>query len=195
MAFSPGLTRKTHFEWQRLKGRTKDVLFLWHLRDGNGYLISGPRINTAMPPVLYLFLRTLQIWKLRMMTITLSLCFQSPPGAAVFAFLNVVIEYTSCLMVGCVLDCAKVMPSCAIRDSGTVQFLHVDIVGPQGGVDAFGACSALFQGSTYKPEAVFLRGWHREILHAQREENFLPLPSLLEDPHHCKDVHAGLLPS
>lgn len=61
-------------------------------------------------------------------------------------------------MVGCVLDCAKVMPSCAIEDSGTVQFLDVDIVGPQGGVDASGARSRLFQGSTYQPEAVFPRG-------------------------------------
>lgn len=50
-------------------------------------------------------------------------------------------------MVGCVLDYAKVMPSCAIGDSGTVQSSAVDIVGPQGGVAALGACSALFQGS------------------------------------------------
>lgn len=92
------------------------------------------------------------------MTITLSLCFQSPPGAPVFAFLNMAVEYTSCLMVGCMLDCAKAVPSCAIEDSGTVWFLDTDTVGPQGGVDAFGACSALFQGSTYKPEAVFPRG-------------------------------------
>lgn len=50
-------------------------------------------------------------------------------------------------MVGCVLDCAKVMSSCAIGDSGTVRSPAVDIVGPQGGVDVLGACSALFQGS------------------------------------------------
>lgn len=56
------------------------------------------------------------------------------------------------------LDCAKVVPGCAIEDSGTVQFLDVDIVGPQGRVDAFGACSTLFQGSTCKPETVFPRG-------------------------------------
>lgn len=48
-------------------------------------------------------------------------------------------------MVGCALDCAKVVPSCAIGDSDTVQSSLVDIVGLQGGVDALGACSALFQ--------------------------------------------------
>lgn len=65
---------------------------------------------------------------------------------------------------------------------------------PQGGVDAFGACWALFQGSTYKPEAVFPRGYHRVLLHAQREESSLSLPSLREDTHHCRKVHAGLSP-
>jgi len=69
------------------------------------------------------------------------------PRTQICAFLKVIIKYTSCFMVGCVLDCAKVMPSCAIGDSGTVQSSAVDIVGPQGGVDALGACSALFQGS------------------------------------------------
>lgn len=79
-----------------------------------------------------------------MMTIALSLCLQILPTTQVHAFLNMIIKYTSCFVVGCVLDCAKVMPSCATGDSGTVQSSAVDIVGPQGGVDALGACSALF---------------------------------------------------
>lgn len=41
------------------------------------------------------------------------------------------------------LDCAKVMPSCAIGDGGTMQFSAVDVVDPWGGVGALGACSVV----------------------------------------------------
>lgn len=91
-----------------------------------------------------------------MMTGTLSLCFQSPLGAPVFAFLNVVMEYTSCLVVGCVLDCAKVMPSFAIEDSGTVQFLDVAIVGPQGGVEPLELVQHFFREAPTSLKLCFL---------------------------------------
>lgn len=39
----------------------------------------------------------------------------------------------SFFMVGCVFDCVKVRPSCAVGDSSTVQSSTVDTVGPWGG--------------------------------------------------------------
>lgn len=46
-------------------------------------------------------------------------------------------------MGGYMLDCAKVMPSCAIGDGSSVQFSAVYTVDPWGGVGALGACSVV----------------------------------------------------